>query len=177
MQRVLIGLPIVLIGMLAAGGVAGILQTAGLSAPLSATIGIPLGVAAAVHLRRRVSVDLDPQPQDRSSLFRKEAIITIDGIVSAIEVHDLEDFGPGYVVETSDGERVYLASQNLPDVDEQDRALGHRIQLRIDADAGDILDFSAEGARIPIRGSVSVNELGVNEWAGFQILDRQSPSM
>ncbi len=177
MQRVLIGLPIVLIGMLVAGGVGGLLQTAGLSAPLSATIGIPFGVAAAVLLQRRVSADLGPQPPTRSSLFREEAIITIDGIVSALAVHDLEDFGPGYVVETSDGERVYLASQILPDVDEQDRALGQRIRLRIDADAGDILDFSAEGARIPIRGSVAVNELGVNEWVGFQILERQSPSI
>lgn len=69
MQRVLIGLPIVLIGMLAAGGVAGLLQTAGLSAPLSATIGIPFGVAAAVLLQRRGSADLGPQPPTRSSLF------------------------------------------------------------------------------------------------------------
>lgn len=163
MQRVLIGLPIVLIGMLAAGGVGGLLQAAGLSVPLSVTIGIPFGVAAAVLLQRRVSEDLGPQPPYQSSLFRREAIITIDGIVAAFEVHDLEDFGPGYVVETSDGERVYLASQILPDVDEQDRALGRRIQLRIDAEAGDILDFSAEGERIPIRGSVSFNELGIDK--------------
>jgi len=176
-QRMLIGLPVALVGMLAAGGVGGLLQTAGLSVPLSVTIGIPFGVAAAVLLHRSVLADLGPQPPARSSFFRREAIITIDGIVSAFEVHDLEDFGPGYVVVTSDGERVYLASQILPDVDDKNRALGQRIQLRIDADAGEILDFSAGGEPIPIRGSVSLKSLGIDEWSGFQILGDHSSTM
>lgn len=176
-QRSLPGAAVAIVGVLAGGGAAGLLKTTGLPVLPRLAIGIAIGVAAAALYRWRVLADVCPQPPVRTTLFRREMIIKIDGIVAARDVLELEDFGPGYVVETSDGEHVYLASQILPDVDDQNRALGNHIQLRIAADSREILEFSAEGDPVPVRESVAVNELGVNEWVEFQILDRQSPSM
>ncbi len=44
--------------------------------------------------------------------------IRVTGIVEVIEVYDLEDFGPGFLVDAGDAELLYLADQNL-NVDEE----------------------------------------------------------
>jgi hypothetical protein len=57
-------------------------------------------------IQRRPS---EQAPEAEIDLF----LVRIDHISKVATVHELEDFGPGYVVQTEEGERIYLAGQSF----------------------------------------------------------------
>lgn len=83
--------------------------------------------------------------------------ISISRITSAVPVYELEDFGPGYVVETSDNERVFIAGELLGKIDEDEEYLGETITITIMNGTTDLLDVGKSGESVPIQIEKGLN--------------------
>lgn len=97
-------------------------------------------------------------------------IVRITNIVSAEPVLDLEDFGPGYIVETVEGDRVYFSGQVVAEYDHDGEALSTTVVLGIVEK--DVISVEADGEAVPVAfsKSVSINQLAVEPTDGFAIL-------
>ena len=107
--------------------------------------------------------------------------VCISGISGAWDIDDLEDFGPGYVVETQDGEYAIVMTQFLGEFLNDDGQPQSFPSESIVIDqfplSKDFTDMRPSGKLVPIRGSVSHSALirylppGADSFCEFHQLD------
>lgn len=113
-------------------------------------------------------------PPIHGPFFERE--VTVSGIVSAKSVDDLEDFGPGYVVETADGELVFFAHPLVADHDSDGQLLAETVTLRV-TDLDYLLGMNLAGERVEVDAVESVSSYSLRQISdrlvGFALLSGQ----
>lgn len=98
--------------------------------------------------------------------------ISIQNITKTWIVLELEDFGPGYVVETLEKELVYFAGQSLIDDDGNKCYPTAHMVVYVDCNTSDLIDVQFIGAAVPVVGEVWVSRLPFEASIGFCFLSQ-----
>jgi len=98
----------------------------------------------------------------------------------------LEDFGPGFLVETQEGEQIYFCGQILEeevyndDGDDVEEVMSETVIFEADHVSHEILNFSLEGERIAVelQGGVNVQDLPLEDlFTGYEVLQPNNESV
>lgn|GEM_PF-2162334 len=112
--------------------------------------------------------------------------VRIENIIKALPVYELEDFGPGFLVETQEGEQIYFCGQILEeevyndDGDDVEEVMSETVIFEADHVSHEILNFSLEGERIAVelQGGVNVQDLPLEDlFTGYEVLQPNNESV
>jgi hypothetical protein len=100
------------------------------------------------------------------------AVVTITNITECLSVDGLEDVGPGYIVRTYEGDKVYFAGQLVAEHDSNGESLYSMIVLTVSV-SHDLLEMQCYGDLIPVSISraVTVTALPISPTIGFAVLE------
>lgn len=160
----------VIVAIVIGGVVSLILQVTFFDRLSANLVGISAGGLLAILIDRFLRA-LNPLP-DWEGVGESLDRVLIENIVRAVPVYELEDFGPGYIVETKEQERIYIAGQIVGEIDDDGESLRDTIWFEANSVSHEILDIAANGARISIDAAgVDVNDLPLTDvYTGYQIL-------
>jgi len=171
-QLLLVFAGYIVVALIAAGVFSQALILAGVESYLSLACGLGCGLLLSALLYIKHEIGLHADFAKASYSAGKIKTVLIDHVVSSCEVDDLEDFGPGFVLSTSDNENVYVAGQGLY-VNKTDgcELITERMILHVD-DMQSVVSVERYGGAIPSVGSCSVNTLPIDPTIGFSILNQ-----
>lgn len=163
----------IVVGLVVGGIIASILQLLAPKAQWPMLIGLCAApcIAGVLILRcaadRALSMTVRRPPSTKASPIDA---IRIDNIETVMHVDDLEDFGPGYLIETLEGERVFFAGEELSEIDNEGEELSETVALYVYADTPVLFDAKCEGSRVEVSGICSIQDLGIDPETEFAIL-------
>lgn len=169
------GIYLVVIPVFASGPLAIIAKAIGWHGPLALLIILPLGFGVGIWLlvkevreeARRHFAAYDLYKRDWEG--KQVDVIIVEDVCEAIEVDDLEDFGPGYVLKTSDGECLYVAGQMLLDCEDPEFP-SQAVEIEYWPHSRELYAVRCWGEPVPIRGWVSINDLPTDLLNGCELL-------
>lgn len=162
----------VVVAVIGGGMVSTLVRVLGVAGTWPFAIGAISGVVILVW--RLVSIccqsEASPNHTDLSLQNKAMQIVRITNIVKAAPVLDLEDFGPGYIVETVEGDQVYFSGQAVAEYDHDGESLSTTVVLEVVGK--DVVGVEINGEIVPVAvsQSVSISQLTIEPTNGFAIL-------
>ena len=133
----------------------------GLSKGIMQAVVVGSWVIGIVISLRYSTQDLTDQSEDSIDYTSREWIVEISHITAVYSVDDLEDFGPGYIVSTSDDEAVFVSGQILGEYDDDGQHLTQELVVTVSCDM-DITSVECKGEKIAVAPESVSPPAGIN---------------
>lgn len=156
------------LGIILSGIISIFLLLCGLTMQVSFSIGLGTGIAFV--LAKLCLISAPPAGGTDDPIGQSIDLIRLENVVSASAVDDLEDFGPGYVIDTEEGERVFFAGERVGEIDHKGESLSRTIEIDVNSGLQEVVDVRCFGPRVNISASLSIRELPIEPTTGFAIL-------
>jgi len=137
---------------------------------IQVSFSIGLGTGIAFVLTKLCLISAPPAGRTDEPFDQSIDLIRLENVVSAIAVDDLEDFGPGYVIDSEEGERVFFAGERVGEIDNEGQSLARTIEIDVNSGSQEVVDVRCFGPRVNISASLSIRELPIDPTTGFAIL-------